>query len=167
MKKLISILVLIIATQLETKAQQVKLFIVTARYASLKPLAIPGDNTFSKKMDTSGNNLPVKNYDYYMRKRKSALTTGLVTLGVAVVFSGIGLLVANNKNISENDFETGALLLIAGVASGIASFPFLIMADVYKYKAKLHLSSQKTAFGVPSNVSKSITGITLSIPLGK
>jgi hypothetical protein len=51
--------------------------------------------------------------------------------------------------------------------SGIASIPFMIMASSYKHKVKAMVSSQKTGFGLPANVSRDIVGITLQIPLEK
>ena len=154
MKKIILILGLIIVTQLQTKAQQEKQFIAAANYTTLK------------SMYSSGNNLPDKDYDYYMRKRKNNLTAGLVTLGAGVVFSGIGLLIGTKTNASFDDAATGAVITIIGAASGIASIPCMIMATVYKNKAKVQLSTQKTGFGVPPGVSKDIVGITFKIGIG-
>ena len=167
MKKIILILALIITAQLQTKAQQEKQFITVTHYSTSKAMALSQDNTFSKNMYSPGNNLPVKDYDYYMRKRKNNLTAGWVTLGAGVVLSGIGLLVSTSGNASFDDAATGGVITIIGAASGIASIPCMIMATVYKHKAKVQLSSQKTGFGVPSKVGKSITGITMSIPIGK
>ena len=155
MKKIILILGLITVTQLETKAQQEKQFIAAGHYTSLNAMYSPG------------NNLPEKDYNYYMQKRKNNLTAGLVTLGAGLVLSGIGLLIATPANASFDNAATGGVITIIGAASGIASIPFMIMATVYKNKAKVQLSTQKTGFGVPSNVSKNIAGITMSIPIGK
>ena len=118
-------------------------------------------------MYSSGNNLPDKDYDYYMRKRKNNLTAGLVTLGAGVVLSGIGLLIATPANATLDNAATGGVITIIGAASGIASIPCMIMAGVYGHKAKLEFKNQKTGFGVPSNVSKNTAGITMSIPIGK
>ena len=141
-------------TQLETKAQQEKQFITAAKYTALKPTYSPG------------NNLPDKDYDYYMRKRKNNLTAGWVTLGSGVLLSGIGLLIGTNANASFDDAATGGIITVIGAASGIASIPCMIMASVYKHKAKVQLSSQKTGFGVPPGVSKDIVGITFKIGIG-
>jgi hypothetical protein len=43
----------------------------------------------------------------------------------------------------------------------------MIMASSYKEKARLEIKNQKTGFGVPPHVSKDITGISLTIPIGK
>ena len=155
MKKIIFILTLIVVAQLPTKAQQEKQFLAAVNYTTLKP------------MYSSGNNLPDKNYDYYMSKRKNNLTAGYVTLGAGVLFSGIGLIIATNSNASFDDAATGGVITAIGAACGIASIPCMIMATVYKHKAKMQLSTQKTAFGVPSGVSKEIVGITFKLGLGK
>ena len=154
MKKFILVLGLVAATQLQTKAQQEKQFIAAGHYTSFNARYSPG------------NNLPEKDYNYYMQKRKNNLTAGLVTLGAGLALSGIGLITASNSTSIDTDV-TAAILLIAGAASGIASIPLMIMAGVYGHKAKLEFKNQKTGFGVPSNVSKNIAGITMSIPIGK
>jgi hypothetical protein len=80
----------------------------------------------------------------------------------------IGLLLASGDYATNSaNSSTAATLTVAGAVSGIVSIPFMIMASVYKHKAKAMVSSQKTGFGVPGNVSKDIVGITLQIPLGK
>ena len=145
---------LIIAAQLVTKAQQEKQFIAAANY------------TTSKSMYSSGNNLPDKDYNYYMGKRKDNLTAGLVTLGAGVLFSGLGLLIATPANASLDNAATGGVITAIGAACGIASIPCMIMATVYKHKAKMQLSSQKTGFGVPPGVSRDIVGITFKIGIG-
>ena len=154
MKKIILILGLIIVAQLETKAQQEKQFIEVGHYTSFNAKYSPG------------NNLPEKDYNYYMQKRKNMLTVGLVTLGAGLVLSGIGLLIATPANASFDNAATGGVITIIGAASGIASIPFMIMATVYKNKAKVQLSTQKTGFGVPPGVSKDIVGITFKIGIG-
>ena len=154
MKKILLTLGLIIAAQLATKAQQEKQFIAAANYTTLK------------SMYSSGNNLPDKDYDYYMRKRKNSLIAGWVTLGAGVALSGIAWITSANSKSFDND-ATAGVLFIAGAASGIASIPCMIMATVNKHKAKMQLGSQKTGFGVPAGVSKDIVGITFKVGIGK
>jgi hypothetical protein len=167
MKKFILILGLIIATQIQTKAQQEKQFITATHYRTSKATVLTQDNSFSKSMYSSANYLPVKDYDYYMNKRRKNLTGGLVTLGGGLLFSGVGLLMASSSSSDEETGISGGVLTGIGAIAGIVSIPFMIMAEVYKHKAKVKLSSQKTGFGLPLKVGKSITGITMSIPIGK
>ena len=72
MKKIILILGLIIITQIETKAQQQNQFITAENYASLK------------SMYSSCNNLPVKDYAFYIGMIKSIHTAGLVILSTGL-----------------------------------------------------------------------------------
>ena len=155
MKKIILILGLIIVAQLETKAQQEKQFIAAANYTTLK------------SMYSSGNNLPEKDYAYYKQKRKDNLTAGLVTLGAGLALSGIGLITASNGSGIETADGTTVGLFMIGAVSGIVSIPLMVRAGVNAHKAKLELRNQKTGFGVPSKMRKNITGITVSIPIGK
>lgn len=166
MKKSILMLSVIFLINMESKAQQGKQAFASTSYTLHKGNTVIKDNLSFNLSNNSGYQGPVKDYDYYMRKKKNHLTAGLVTLGAGVVLSGIGLITATNSNSFDNDMTAG-VLLVAGAASGIASIPLMIMAHVYGHKAKLEFSNQKTGFGVPSNVSKHITGITMTIPIGK
>lgn len=167
MNKITLILALTITAQLQTKAQQEKQFIIATHDSTSKATALTQDNSFSKSMYSAANNLPVKDHDYYMNKRKNNLTAGLVTLGGGLLFSGVGLLMATSNSSDDETGITGGVLTGIGAIAGVVSIPFMIMAEVYKHKAKVKLSSQKTGFGLPSKVGKSITGITMSIPIGK
>lgn len=175
MKKIILILGLSIAMHIETIAQQEKQFTTTTYFTALKPTALTRDNTFPKNMYSAGNNGPDKDYDFYLRKSKSQRIVGWATLGAGLVLSGVGLLIASNSessvdiygNVTNDNTTTAAVITIAGAASGIVSIPFMIMASANKHKAKLMLKSQPTGFGVPPNVNRNITGISMSIPIGK
>lgn len=92
---------------------------------------------------------------------------GWATLVGGVVLSGIGLLVANADYASGNDqADAAATLTVAGAVSGIVSIPFMVMGTVYKHKAKVMLSSQKTGFGIPVKPGN-ITGVSVFIPISK
>lgn len=166
MKKISLILGIMIAMHMETKAQQVNQLTAAVEY-----------NTFSKKMYLSANTPPDKDADFYLRRSKNQRTVGWVTLGAGVILSGIGLIVATNSeggtydqygNYSEdNNTAIAAVLLITGGLSGIVSIPFMIIASGNKHKARLMLKNQQTGFGVPPGVNKSITGISMVIPLGR
>jgi hypothetical protein len=162
MKKIIPILGLLMAIYTATKAQQGKQEITLNSYTGNSVIK---DNVSFNLSNDPGYQTPVKDYDYYLRKKKNNLTAGVITLGAGLVLSGIGLITATNSTSYDTD-ETAAVLLIAGAASGIASIPLMIMATVYGHKAKLELSNQKTGFGVPSNVSKDIVGVTFRIAIG-
>lgn len=109
----------------------------------------------------------IKDREYYLRKSENARSAGWATLIAGVVISGFGLLIGTNRNASFSQAETGVYIMGIGALSGIVSIPLMITATVYKHKAKAMVSSQKTGFGVPANVSRDIVGITLQIPMGK
>lgn len=108
-----------------------------------------------------------KDYDFYMKRSKNYRAAGWSTLIGGVVLSGVGLLISASSSASFNQAETGVVIMGIGALSGIVSIPFMISATVNKHKAKLMLDNQKTGFGVPSNVGKDVTGISMVIPLGK
>lgn len=159
MKKLILMLGVIFLINMESRAQLDSHFIAAS------------DLTRSKQVSffSATSPSPVKDYDFYMRRSKKMRTTGLVLLGSGVVLSGVGALLSfGNNDIANNSAGgVGAVLLIAGAASGITSIPFMSLALASHNKARALVDSKKTGYGVPSNVSKDIVGITLQIPLGK
>jgi hypothetical protein len=165
MKKFILISGVLIFTLLQAKAQQGKQEIASTSNTLYKGNTVIKDNLSLNFSTYTGYQVPDKDYDYYMRKKKNNLTAGLVTLGSGLLLSGIGLITATNSTSFDTDMTAG-ILLIAGAASGIASIPLMIMSHVYGHKAKLELSNQKTGFGVPPNVSKDIVGITCKIAIG-
>jgi len=157
MKKIILLLTLLFSLIKVTKAQQeIQLNSGMVSYTG---------NPVSLTLAYSG---PDKDYDFYMRRSKNYRVVGLSTLIGGVVLSGIGLLIANAEYSSnQNSTNMAGVLIVIGAASGIVSIPFMIMASAYKRKAKLMITNQKTGIGIPSNVSKDITGITFQIPIGK
>jgi hypothetical protein len=158
MKKSILMLSMICFINMESKAQQENWFITANSLIIANPvsLSIPAYNT------------PNKDADYYFRKSKNNRAVGWATLGGGILLSGIGLLLANGDYATNNaNSNTADVLTIAGAVSGIVSIPFMIMAGVYKHKAKVMVSSQKTGFGVPQNVDKNIMDVTISLPIGR
>ncbi len=158
MKKSILMLGVIFLINLESKAQQESQFIAANNLSATKPVSF--------SLPAYGG--PDKDADFYMRRSKNYRIVGWSTLGAGLIASGAGLLLAtNNSNYyNTSNEDAAAALFLVGAVSGITSIPFMIMATTYKHKAKAMVSSQKTGFGVPGNVSKDIVGITLQIPLG-
>lgn len=165
MKNFVLLLGLTIATQYELKAQQLAQFTTAAEYAVLSPATWQQEKSFSNSGFLTITNRPGNDYDYYIRKKKNTLTAGLVTLGAGLAASGIGLLVSSNSSSLDED-GTAAILFIAGAASGIASIPLMAISLGYNNKAKLALKEQQIGFGVPKS-GKTITGLSISFPLGK
>jgi len=167
MKKFFLALILFFLCQGQLHAQQKNLSsdIASKSFTSFKNLN--DINTI-----TAGNYLkmdfgPDRDQEFYKRRSKNYRIVGWSTLGAGVVLSGIGVLLASGDYATNNpNSNTAAVLTIAGATSGIVSIPFMIMASVYKHKARATVENQKTGYGVPPNVSSYITGITVSIPLG-
>jgi len=170
MKKCILIAGVMFFTMLQAKAQQEKQFIATGNPATIKITTLPGDNLFGKNIYTSGYGGPTKDYDYYNRTSRTLRITGLSLLGAGLILGGAGIIVASSKHTNDYNAEvraerTNRTLFVSSAAAGIASIPLMVMASVYKHKAKLMISNQKTGFGVPSNMSRDITGISLVFAL--
>lgn len=134
--------------------------------------AVPPSSIFSKGNRFTQQqvfSLPEKDHDFYMRRCRTQRIIGLSMLGGGVIATGIGFIVASNDGGlgSSNNENTSNALFITGATLGLGSIPFMILAHASKNKAKLSLSSQKTGFGLPARFSKNITGLTVSINLGK
>lgn len=159
MKKSILMLGIISLINTQSQAQQPDQFIAVNSLNVTKPVSF----------SIPAYGAPNKDADFYMRRSKNYRIVGWSTLGAGLIASGAGLLLAtNNSNYyNSSNEDAAAALFLVGAVSGITSIPFMIMATTYKHKAKAMVSSQKTGFGVPANVSKDITGITLTIPIGK
>lgn len=165
MKNYFLLLGLTIATQFDLKAQEVTEFASAVEHIASSPATSQQEKSYLNSSFLSINNGPGNDYDYYIRKKRNTLTAGLVTLGAGLAASGIGLLVSSNSSLDDDG--TAAILFISGAASGIASIPLMAISLGYNHKAKLALKEQQTGFGVPPKVGKTITGISISIPLGK
>lgn len=158
MKKTILMLGFLFAIQINLKAQQE--FTAKTIY-----------NPLSTAYTPINYSNPGNDYDYYMRKSKRSRNTGLILLGSGILISGIGAILSfgngEGYNYNESRGNAGAAMLLIGASAGIASIPFMAVALGRSNKAKAMLSKQKTGFGLPSNVSKYITGISMTIPIGK
>ncbi|MEP7236392.1 MAG: hypothetical protein ABI685_00945 [Ferruginibacter sp.] len=157
MKKSILMLGVLFLINMESKAQEAGQFIAANSFPSAKLVSL----------SSPYYNNPDKDYDYYMRKSKRSRTTGLILLGSGVLISGVGAILSFGNGqgyiYNQSKGDAGAAMLLIGAAAGIASIPFMAIALGHSNKAKAILSSQKTGFGVPSNVSKDIVGVTIQI----
>ncbi len=66
---------------------------------------------------------------------------------------------------AKEHYGTENALLIVGGVGILGSIPLFLASTRNNKNARLMLTNQKTAFGVPKGVSKTITGLTLTIPL--
>ena len=89
---------------------------------------------FSQK-DTTLPNSSMKTD--YLQKSKTQKTIAWVLLGSGTVLIGAGVIVTVNgeANLSFDDAESGAALIVAGAVADIASIPFFILGAKNKRKA--------------------------------
>lgn len=116
---------------------------------------------------TDSNINIVKDQAYYLKKSKNQKTTAWVFLSGGVVLMGTGLLVGNRQSSTFDDAATGVIIGGIGFLSALGSIPFFVASGATKKKARLAVSSQSSGIGIPLRIREAITGITLSLPLGK
>ena len=112
----------------------------------------------------------------YLIKYKKQKTAAWICLGGGVALCTIAALIATPKATedyislftfqdTQHDYTTETILTVLGGAGIITSIPLFIASAKNKRKANLSLTSQKTVYGLPVATNKTITGISLSIPL--
>ena len=126
-----------------------KFIICTVLSLSIACSSFAQDNEYHK---------PVTREDY-MKLSRGQRTGAFVLLG-----AGVGAALISQK---AGSFGTTGILLVGGVLSAAGSIPLFISAGRNKAKASLMPAAQKTALGLPPNMGKYVTGLTLKIPLGK
>jgi len=169
MKKIIIVLTFVSAISTATKAQQTESSKTIGNYTAAGSfLQVPDNTTLENRLASASNGYD-KDYDFYNRRSRNLRITGLSLLGGGLVLGVSALLVSGNDNNSYSDSRdrTITTLFVLSAATGIASIPFMVLAHVNKSKAKLAMKNQPTGFGVPANVNKNITGLTMSIAIGK
>ena len=122
----------------------------------------------------SGNKM-ISDYDYYMKKSSNKNTVAWIMVSGGAVCTGIGILtfpkdydvVFENSKSTDGKAEFSSTLTIIGIAAMICSIPFFISSSIDRHKAHISISNQKTGFGIPLKYGKELTGVTLSIPIGK
>ena len=73
--------------------------------------------------------------EYYVQKSKRQETAGWVLLGAGTAMGIGGIIIMDQGDIFSADFEAGAILALAGAASGLASIPFFISSGSNSRKA--------------------------------
>jgi len=137
----------------------------------------PGNYLENKNILTAkGMSYPGNQTDY-LKKSKSQKITAWSLLGAGVVCTGVGILIIpKNYDLLESNsgqdsqLVIGSVMSILGFASMITSIPFFVSSGINKHRANrgtVGLMNQKTGAGAPPNVSSEITGITMTIALGK
>lgn len=149
-----------------------KLFIVTMFTALFVAEGLGQEN-----LSQSGNNYTINPQDYSL-KAKHQKTAAWICLGGGFLLATTGVVIAVNNTTNDlfnifsvtptyHDYTTESVLMITGTAGMLGAIPLFISAANNKRRARLSIDSQKTAFGLPGHVSRKISGITLTIPIGK
>ena len=179
MKKFIPIALFLLSYGSATNAQQTNIDLSKTETATTEtPVGKIRTNYFSPDKNlyqSLPDPTPVHDEAFYLKKSRNNRIASICLAGGGLVIGGIGALtfpkdydlIFDNGSSKESQADVSTTLIIVGSAALIASIPFTVMASVNKRKANLMVTSQKTGFGVPANVSKDIVGITLQIPLGK
>jgi len=122
------------------------------------------------------NSIPVNDEPVnYLQKSRNQKTGAwvLLGLGVAGIISGI---IIEANNVVDNTYSvfadestnnTGTVVAVAGGCMALGSIPFFVASVKNKKKATLSISNQRTAPMALTKTGKNITGITMSIPIGK
>ena len=110
--------------------------------------------TFQLAQSQVTDSLTVKSkqemYDFYSSKHKKLKRTGFILLGVGVVASITGILIASTQD--SNDVYAGVGLFLLGTAPMIASIPVFVIAGSKKRKSKAVLGSGEVGIGtIPFN----------------
>lgn len=124
---------------------------------------------------TITNNATVAGYSELMHKSKKQKTAAWICLGgglalfttaiiIDVVYSPI-IVISSIESGPQSLPVSGQILAIVGASAITTSIPLFVAASKNKHKAKLMLTNQKTAIGLPIAVPKNITSVTLSVPL--
>jgi len=120
------------------------------------------------------NKLAAATYRVKARKQKTAawicLGGGFLAMSTAAVIGGtkatgdwISTMVFGEEEPSNYTGET--ILAVVGGAAILGSIPLFISAAHNKHKARLMMTEQKTAMGLPIAVPKTIPSLTLRVSL--
>lgn len=113
----------------------------------------------------------------YLIKAKNEKTAAVVCLTGGAALATIGIITSASKITTDitdifnpakpphQNYTAQTVLVFAGAIGIVASIPLFISAGNNKRKATLLITNQKTALGLPTFVSKKITGLTLSVSL--
>lgn len=168
MKKILLILAIIFPGYTIVNAQQIDLSLTNKDQPAITNTVNLPNNSFLKNNPSASAKSPEKGYDFYNTKSRNQRIIGLSLLGAGLVLGVSGILVSSNNNNTtdyvQRDRTISTLFILSG-ATGIASIPFMILAHDSKNKARAALSGQKTF--IPGKGNSYVTGLTVSIPIGK
>ena len=166
MKKTILILATLIACHITTTAQQEQSLISNLNAGIEKNIMVFPGTGQANSVSSSVNSNTDNEYESYKPRSRNLRITGLSLLGGGLIMGVSALLISSNNNsYSDSRDKTITTLFILSAATGIASIPLMVLAHVNNTKARAAMSTQKTF--IPGKGNSYLTGITLSLPVGK
>ncbi len=111
----------------------------------------------------------------YFKKAHNQKKAAWIMAGTGVACVIVGGIMSSTVSISylgteslfdERTSSTGKVFGVIGLCSIAGSIPLFISAGKNKHKAILAVRDQPAPAGLPIAVSKKITGLTISIPIG-
>ena len=161
MKKIIHIALGIFILSLAANAQSSNETIVVSN--SPVTLASPLPTSFT----------PIDKISYQVKSHNQK-TGAWVLMGAGFVGMVTGIIV-ESSHAEDNAYgvfvgktnNTGIIIAIAGGCLMVGSIPLFVASARNKAKAKLSVSTQNTNLGIPRGINKNVTGITMSIPIGR
>lgn len=176
MKKSITFVTFTLLTATILKAQEIHSLTSTHSKNMIVEISpnTPLESTMATTAYFNKNNIPNAAFLNKSRKQKTAawilLSGGLITTGVGVVLASTDAVVtvidAGFNGNSTMD-PTGPIISVTGLAMMAGSIPLFIAGAKNKRKAFLSVDKEKVGFGIPDMHNKSITGIKLTIGIGK
>lgn len=112
------------------------------------------------------------------KKSKNQKTAAWICLGGGLGLGATGLIITIANGTSDvvsllvlqpkvHDYRAASALMLIGAAGIVGSIPLFIASSKNNQKARLMLKQEKVSFILPGQSGSRITGLTLSIPLGK
>lgn len=109
-----------------------------------------------------------------LRKSHNRKITAWSLIGGGAALTAAGIIVLpkyydflESNTADDTKLVAGSIMTILGFAAMITSVPFFVSSGIYKRRAKLGVSNQKTGYRQPTGYDKDLTSLTLSIPIGK
>lgn len=115
----------------------------------------------------------VKDSKYYKQVSRNQKIASYCFLGVGAAVVAIGFVTFPDDGVlftsekAEKEADQATTITCIGAALMLGSIPFTIVSGINRRKAKILMQAEKTGAGIPIPNSSSVTGLTISISLGR
>lgn len=177
MKKIIIVALIVLSKSWATNAQQLNISQPEKEIAAAVINSNKSQNlSLQNELQLNPDPEPLHDKAYFMQKSRNNRIASICLAGGGLIIAGIGALsfpkdydlIFENEADKERKADGATTVIIVGCAVMLSSIPFTVMASVNKRRANAMVSNQKTGSGVvPPGVAKKITGITITLPIGK